>query len=56
MQKATVLNGWGKKLWRSARGWAGLELGIINLMSIFLFGWESYLFCLEWWGGPGGEF
>ena len=38
MQKATVLNGWGKEFWRSARGWASLELGVINLMSIFFFG------------------
>ena len=31
-----LLNGWGKEFWRSARGWASLELGVINLMSIFL--------------------
>ena len=34
----------------------GWELGIINLkVHFFPFG-ESSLFCIEWWGGPGGEF
>ena len=37
-RKLLSLNGWGKEFWRSARGWASLELGVINLMSIFFFG------------------
>ena len=32
------------------------ELGIIKLRSIFFLGRESSLFCIEWWGGPGGAF
>ena len=26
-----LLNGWGKEFWRSARGWTGWELSVINL-------------------------
>ena len=33
------------------------KLGVINLnVHFFFFLRESSLFCLEWWGGPGGEF
>ena len=34
-------------------GWLGAGRNQPNVC--FCFGWESSLFCLEWWGGPGGE-
>ena len=32
-----LLNDWGKEFWRSARGWTGWELGVINLNVHFFF-------------------
>ena len=35
VQSNSLLNGWGKEFWRSARGWTGWELGKSTLVSIF---------------------
>ena len=35
VQSSYLLNGWDKESWRSARGWTGWELGIINLNVLF---------------------
>ena len=49
-----LLKGWGKEYQPEAgTGW---ELGVIYLKVHFFFRRESSLFCIEWWGGPGGEF
>ena len=38
---------------------SGWELGVINLNVLFFFfplDDRVLCFCIEWWGGPGGEF
>ena len=70
MWKSTVLRGlfFSKVVWisyllnvwaRNSGDWpeAGTswELVVINL-NVHFFLWVRELFCIEWWGGPRGEF
>ena len=51
-----LLNVWGKEFWRLARGWDQLGAGQNPPNVHFFLRVKEYLFCIEWWGDPGGEF
>ena len=46
IQSSYLSNGWSKEFWRSARGWTGWELGVINL-NVHFFLWVRELFVLH---------
>ena len=45
-----------QEFWRSARGWDQLGAGQNPPNVHFFLRVKEYLFCIEWWGDPGGEF
>ena len=56
VQISYLFKGWGKESRRSARGWDQLGAGQNPPNVHFFLRVKEYLFCIEWWGDPGGEF
>ena len=56
VRSSYLLNGWGKEFWKSARGWTGWELGIINLNVHFFLQVREFFVLHRMEGRTWGEF